>query len=81
MIVPVVSLVTPKLNKADVDEIFSCYEKTYTVVVTERERIDSAKIVKSVDEITDEKVQISKSNKHNGSRSGNNRKNRNKRKK
>ena len=34
IIVPVVSLVTPKMNKAHVDKVFSCYERTVTVHVT-----------------------------------------------
>ena len=35
IIVPVVSLVTPRLHKAYVDEIFSCYDRTVTVHVTD----------------------------------------------
>ena len=35
IIVPLVSLVTPKLKKEDVDEIFSCYDDKVTVEVTE----------------------------------------------
>lgn len=35
VIVPVVSLITPKLNKKDVDEMFSCYDDKVTVEVTE----------------------------------------------
>ncbi|MCR4839967.1 MAG: sodium:solute symporter [Lachnospiraceae bacterium] len=41
IVVPIVSLITPKLPKEDVEEIFSCYEKQYTVVVKGKERIDS----------------------------------------
>ena len=33
ILVPLVSLVTPKLNKQRLDEIFSCYERTVTVTV------------------------------------------------
>ena len=35
IIVPVVSLVTPKLEKAHVDKVFSCYDRTVTVNVTD----------------------------------------------
>lgn len=35
IIVPVVSLITPKLDKAHVDQVFSCYDRTVTVNVTE----------------------------------------------
>ncbi len=31
IVVPLVSLITPKMKKADVDRIFSCYDKTVTV--------------------------------------------------
>ena len=35
IIVPVVSLVTPKMDKAYVDQVFSCYDRTVTVNVTD----------------------------------------------
>ncbi len=35
IIVPVVSLLTPKMDKAHVDQVFSCYDRTVTVNVTE----------------------------------------------
>ncbi len=35
IIVPVVSLVTPKMNKAYVDQVFSCYDRQVTVNVTD----------------------------------------------
>ena len=35
IIVPVVSLLTPKMDKAYVDQIFSCYDRTVTVSVTD----------------------------------------------
>ncbi len=35
IIVPVVSLITPKMNKPDVDQIFSCYDRQVTVSVTD----------------------------------------------
>ncbi|MBQ2954613.1 MAG: sodium:solute symporter [Clostridia bacterium] len=35
IIVPVVSLITPKPDKAHVDSVFSCYERTVTVNVTD----------------------------------------------
>ncbi len=35
IIVPVVSLVTPKLSKDHVDKVFSCYDRTVTVHVTD----------------------------------------------
>ena len=35
IIVPVVSLVTPKMDKAYVDQVFSCYDRTVTVSVTD----------------------------------------------
>ena len=35
IIVPVVSLVTPKLEKAHVDKVFSCYDRTVAVNVTD----------------------------------------------
>ncbi len=35
IIVPVVSLVTPKMDKAYVDQVFSCYDRTVTVHVTD----------------------------------------------
>lgn len=31
IVVPVVSLITPKMNKEFVDEIFTCYSETVTV--------------------------------------------------
>ena len=37
IVVPIVSLITPKMKKSDVDRIFSCYEKR--VVVHQREAI------------------------------------------
>ena len=33
VIVPVVSLITPKMNKADIDKMFSCYDEKITVSV------------------------------------------------
>ena len=35
VIVPVVSLVTPKVSKAHVDSVFACYDRTVTVHVTD----------------------------------------------
>ena len=35
IIVPVVSLITPKMKKADIDRIFSCYDKRVTVSQSE----------------------------------------------
>ena len=35
IIVPVVSLITPKMDKAYVDQVFSCYDRTVTVSVTD----------------------------------------------
>ncbi len=35
IIVPVVSLITPKMDKAYVDQVFSCYDRTVTVHVTD----------------------------------------------
>ena len=35
VIVPVVSLVTPKMNKAYVEKVFSCYDRQVTVHVTD----------------------------------------------
>jgi len=35
IIVPIVSLVTPKLSKEHVDKVFSCYDRTVTVHVTD----------------------------------------------
>ncbi len=35
IIVPIVSLVTPKMKKADIDRIFSCYQKKVTVQQSE----------------------------------------------
>nr|MBR4281160.1 sodium:solute symporter family protein [Clostridia bacterium] len=35
VIVPVISLVTPKLDKAHIDQVFSCYDRTVTVHVTD----------------------------------------------
>ena len=35
IIVPIVSLITPRMKKEEVDEIFSCYEEKNEVVVTE----------------------------------------------
>lgn len=35
IIVPLVSLITPKMNKEDVDEMFSCYDDKVTVDITE----------------------------------------------
>ena len=35
IIVPVVSLITPKMDKAYVDQVFSCYDRTVTVNVTD----------------------------------------------
>ena len=35
IIVPVVSLITPKMNKAYVDQVFSCYDRQVTVNVTD----------------------------------------------
>ena len=35
IIVPVVSLLTPKMNKAYVDQVFSCYDRQVTVNVTD----------------------------------------------
>ncbi len=35
IIVPVISLLTPKMDKAYVDQIFSCYDRTVTVNVTD----------------------------------------------
>ncbi|MBQ7654836.1 MAG: sodium:solute symporter, partial [Clostridia bacterium] len=35
IIVPLVSLMTPKMNKEDVDEMFSCYDDKVTVDITE----------------------------------------------
>ena len=35
VIVPVVSLITPKLDKAHVEDVFSCYNRTVTVNVTD----------------------------------------------
>ncbi|MCQ2528146.1 MAG: sodium:solute symporter [Saccharofermentans sp.] len=43
IIVPIVSLITPKMNKKDVDGHFSCFEKKYTAEVTAKERIEEAK--------------------------------------
>ena len=43
IIVPIVSLITPKMNKKDVDGHFSCFDKTYTAQVTAKERIEEAK--------------------------------------
>ena len=35
IIVPVVSLITPKMDKAYVDQVFSCYDRQVTVNVTD----------------------------------------------
>ncbi|MGN0793869.1 MAG: sodium:solute symporter [Aristaeellaceae bacterium] len=35
IIVPVVSLITPKMDKAHLDKVFSCYSRTVTVQVTD----------------------------------------------
>ncbi len=35
IVVPIVSLITPKMKKADIDSIFSCYNKTVTVTQNE----------------------------------------------
>ena len=48
IIVPVVSLITPKLKKADTDRIFSCYDKR--VVVQQREAITAGNDVVENDE-------------------------------
>ena len=48
IIVPVVSLITPKLKKADADRIFSCYDKR--VVVQQREAITAGNDVVENDE-------------------------------
>ena len=34
ILVPLVSLATPKMNKADVDKIFACYDEKVTVAST-----------------------------------------------
>ena len=43
VIVPLVSLFTPKMKEEDVSAIFSCYEKKHTVEISARERIDEEK--------------------------------------
>ena len=43
ILVPIVSLLTPKMKKADVDKIFSCYDKK--VVVQQREAITAGEDV------------------------------------
>ena len=43
IIVPIVSLLTPKMNKKDVDAHFSCFDKKYTAEVTAKERIEESK--------------------------------------
>ncbi|MBP3238239.1 MAG: sodium:solute symporter [Lachnospiraceae bacterium] len=50
IIVPVVSLLTPKMKKEDVEEIFSCYDKKYMAEVSQKERIQSESVqeIKSV---------------------------------
>jgi SSS family solute:Na+ symporter len=35
IIVPIVSLITPKPDRAKIDEIFTCYDQTVTVPETE----------------------------------------------
>ena len=48
IIVPVVSLITPKMKKADIDRIFSCYDKRVTV--SQSEAITAgAEVVETVD--------------------------------
>ena len=41
IIVPIVSLITPKLKKSDIERIFSCYDKkvevSHVVALTENE--------------------------------------------
>ncbi len=42
ILVPIVSLFTPKMNEKDVEEIFSCYERKYMTEVSTTERIPAA---------------------------------------
>ncbi|MCQ2533904.1 MAG: sodium:solute symporter [Clostridia bacterium] len=43
IIVPIVSLFTPKMASKEVDAHFACFEKTYTAEVTAKERIKESK--------------------------------------
>ena len=41
IVVPIVSLITPKMDKKKVDEIFSCYEEE--VVITKKHSLEAKK--------------------------------------
>lgn len=43
IIVPVISLVTPKMKREETDKMFECYEKTITVTVKETEHLKADK--------------------------------------
>ena len=41
IIVPIVSLITPKMNKETVDNTFACYETTYTAQIRKKDRLET----------------------------------------